>query len=219
MLDATTDLGVPVVLAVVTADDDLVRAGLAPATAVASAAAADPRRAVHRAVAAAAADALRHPGTQRVRGTAAGTRYRPMLDDPDLVRTADDHAGLHGLLGARALSASWHRPAAVVPESALVGRAALPGDDVGAALRVLLGRVHAAGLDAVVVDQSAPELVDAVGLHAAAVLVPGAVPLVHGHRHRRTGLARLDRGLDLLVGALPPSDEQDPPRAAPHPFR
>lgn len=286
VLDATSDLGVPVVLAVVTADDDLVRTGRAPATAVTSAVAADVASAVREAVDEAAADAVRYPAARWSHGAAA-RRYRAMVADHDLVRTADDHAGLHAQPEARPLSAFLHTPAGTVaepgapapdgapaptptaaptrapegcapdrvlrggvpegyaPDRVLQGGApegyapdrvlrggtprpvgpapfapGLPDGDVAGALRVLVERVHARGMDVVVVDQSAPEVVDAVGLHAATVLVPGAVPLVHGHRDRRvSGLPRLTQGAALLRGAVADPTAAAPEAAPPHPFR
>ena len=47
-------------------------------------------------------------------------------------------------------------------------------------------------MDVVVVDQSDPAVRDELGLYAAKVLVPGALPMTFGHVYRRTrGLPRL----------------------------
>lgn len=217
VLDLTSDFKVPVALAVVTADEETVRSGQAPALSIASSAAADPLTAIQDAVEACVTKAVMHPTWVRRGDSLAPEACRPMLDDFDLVQTPEDHAGLYGLWESRALWEFLEHPAGTVTEARLCARPRLTTGDVALALRQLLERTHMLGLDVVVVDQSAPELVDALGLHAVKVLVPGTVPLTTGHRHRRTvGLPRLDRAVSILEGAQP-WDDDPRPNPAPHP--
>lgn len=218
VLDLTSDFRVPVALAIITADEDAVRAGRAPAMSLASGSAADPRKAIRVAVEECMTNAVMYPKWVRMRESVSVERCRPMLDDFDLVHTLEDHTGLHGLWEARHLGEFLDHPAGTVTEAELYARPTLPTDDVALALRLLLERTHALGMDVVVVDQSAPELVDALGVHAVKVLVPGTVPMTFGHRHRRTvGLPRLARGASILEGALP-WDDDPRPNPVPHPF-
>lgn len=212
VLDLTSDFRVPVALAVAVGDEDAVRRGQAPARAVGTGVGADPRTAVRSAAETCTALA----SDPRVRRGAA--RCRPALADHDLVRTPQDHVGLHALADARPLGAFLDRPVGFATAAELATRPTLPTGDVARALRELLARTHTLGLDVVVVDQSAPELVDALGLHAVKVLVPGTVPLTHGHRNRRTvGLPRLACGAAILHGGVPWDDDRRF-HAAPHPF-
>lgn len=218
VLDLTSDLGVPVALAVVTADEDAVRAGRAPAMSLASGSAADPRKAIRVAVEECMTNAVMYPKWVRMRASVSVERCRPMLDDFDLVHTLEDHTGLHGLWEARPLWEFLDHPAGEISEAELYARPTLPTHDVALALRLLLERAHALGLDVVVVDQSSPELVRDLGVHAVKVLVPGTVPMTFGHRHRRTvGIPRLARGASILEGALP-WDDDPRPNPVPHPF-
>ncbi|RMI06692.1 hypothetical protein EBM89_15645 [Cellulomonas triticagri] len=118
--------------------------------------------------------------SERGVGEATEVHLAALLADHRLVRSAADHVGLHALPGARHLSTFLQQPAGAVGEAALDARAGLPTGDVVAALRVLLRRLHGRGTDVVVVDQSAPEVVAAVGLRAAKVVVPGALRLTTG---------------------------------------
>ncbi|UJP40522.1 TOMM precursor leader peptide-binding protein [Cellulomonas palmilytica] len=211
VLDLTSDLRVPVALAVVTGDEQAVRSGRAPALAVASGVGPDARTAVRVAV-------ERCVTHLRAHSPSAAERRRAMLDDFDLVRTREDHAGLYALWEARHLWPFLEAPAGTLTETEHHARHALPTGDVAYALGLLLERAHALQLDVVVVDQSAPELVDGLGVHAVKVLVPGTVPLTFGHRHRRVlGIPRLARGAAILEGAQP-WDDDPRPYPAPHPF-
>ncbi len=211
VLDVTSDLRVPAALAVVTADEQAVRSGRAPALAVASAVGPDGRTAVRVAV-------ERCVTRLREHSPSAAERRRAMLDDLDPVRTREDHAGLYALWEARHLWRFLDEPAGAVAEAEHHARHALPTGDVARTLRLLLERAHALQLDVVVVDQSAPELLDGLGVHAVKVLVPGTVPLTYGHRNRRVlGIPRLARGAAILEGAQP-WDDDPRPHPAPHPF-
>ncbi|MFC4534184.1 TOMM precursor leader peptide-binding protein [Sphaerisporangium dianthi] len=90
-------------------------------------------------------------------------------------------------------------------------------DDLTADLAELAGRFLASGLDVIAVDITSPEA-RAGGFSCAKVIVPGAMPMTFGHRHRRThGLPRLlslPRRLGYRDGDLRP-DELNP---YPHPF-
>lgn len=218
VLDLTSDFRVPVALAVVTASEADVRAGRAPALSLATGAAANPRTAIREAVARCVTKAVMHATWVRRRQSLPAERCRPLLDDFDLVHTVRDRAGLYGLWESRHLWQFLEHPVGLVTEAALCARPRLPTGDVALALRLLLERTHALGMDAVVVDQSAPELVDALGVHAVKVLVPGTVPLTFGHRQRRTvGIPRLASGASILEGALP-WDDDPRPNPVPHPF-
>ncbi|MET8155459.1 TOMM precursor leader peptide-binding protein [Sphaerisporangium sp. NPDC005289] len=90
-------------------------------------------------------------------------------------------------------------------------------DDLTADLAELAGRYLASGLDVIAVDITSPEA-RAGGFSGAKVIVPGAMPMTFGHRHRRThGLPRLlslPRRLGYRDDELRP-DELNP---YPHPF-
>lgn len=218
VLDLTSDFGIPVALAMVTADEELVRAGGAPAMSLASGSAADPRKAIRVAVEECMTNAVMYPKWVRMRGSVSVERCRPMLDDFDQVRTLEDHTGLHGLWEARHLWEFFDHPAGAITEAELYARPTVPTDDVAHTLRLLLDRTHRLGMDVVVVDQSAPEVVDALGVHAVKVLVPGTAPMTFGHRNRRTvGIPRLTRGALILEGALP-WDDDSTLNSVPHPF-
>ncbi|CAM5786730.1 YcaO-like family protein [Cellulomonas persica] len=218
VLDLTSDFQVPVALAVVTADEETVRSGQAPALSLASSAAADPLTAIQEAVEACVTKAVMHTTWVRRRESLPVEQCRPLLEDFDLVQTHEDHTGLHGLWESRGLWEFLEHPAGTITEAELCARPRLATGDVALALRQLLERTHMLGMDVVVVDQSAPELVDALGLHAVKVLVPGTVPLTFGHRHRRTvGIPRLARAASILEGAVP-WDDDPRPNPVPHPF-
>ena len=218
VLDLTSDFRVPVALAVVTADEATVRSGLAPALSLATSAAADPLVAVQEAVEACVTKAVMHTTWVRRGQALPAEQCRPLLEDFDRVRAREDHDGLHALWESRGWWEFLEHPAGTITEAELAARPRLATHDVTLALRELLDRTHTLGLDAVVVDQSAPELVDALGLHAVKVVVPGTVPLALGHRHRRTvGIPRLARAISILEGAAA-WDDDPRPHVAPPPF-
>ncbi|AEI10580.1 YcaO-like family protein [Cellulomonas gilvus] len=215
VLDLTTDFGVPVALAVATSDDEqAVRSGRVPAVTYACSAAADPANAVRGAVRRCTTTVLAHS-----RGVGEHERSgRPRLhDDFDRVCSDQDRTELHASWEARRLGAFLEHPAAVVAETEHAALPGLPGRDVAHALGVLLERTHGLGMDAIVIDQSQPELVEAVGLHVVKVLVPGTVPRTEGHALRRTvGLPRLAAGATILRGARTWTDDPRP-NPVPHP--
>jgi ribosomal protein S12 methylthiotransferase accessory factor len=75
--------------------------------------------------------------------------------------------------------------------------------------RRLVEAVAEAGLDAIAVDQTTPEQA-ALGLVAARVLVPGALPMTFGHAARRL------EGAERLARLLREAGEEANPW--PHPF-
>ncbi|MFJ3406197.1 TOMM precursor leader peptide-binding protein [Promicromonospora sp. NPDC090134] len=218
VLDLTSDFGVPVALAMITAPQDAVRAGLAPAMSLASGAGLDGRAAIRTAVEECLTNAVMYPKWVRMRADVSVERCRPMLDDYSLVRTLEDHTGMHGLWEARGLWEFLDRPAGTisVAEFADAGPGLL--DDVATTLSVLTERAHALGCDVVVVDQTGPDDAAELGVHAAKVIVPGAMPMTFGHLNRRTvGLPRLGRASTILRGAQPWTTETGP-YTVPHPF-
>jgi len=76
--------------------------------------------------------------------------------------------------------------------------------------RLLVEAVIGAGLDAIAVDQTTPEQA-AMGLVAARVLVPGALPMTFGHETRRL------EGAERLAGRLRDSGARGV-NPWPHPF-
>lgn len=220
VLDLTSDLGIPTALAMVTAPEEAVRAGLAPALSLATGTHPDPRRAVMAAVEETATNALMYPKWVRMRASVDVERCRPMLDDFTLVRTLDDHTGLHGLWEARPHWEFLDTPSGSVPqgEFAARGPSSFAGADLTAVLRARLDAVHALGLDVVVVDQSSAPYTDAAGVRSVKVIVPGALPMTFGHTHRRTrSLERLTRASTLFDGGVP-WERHGQVHPVPHPF-
>jgi ribosomal protein S12 methylthiotransferase accessory factor len=144
---------------------------------------------------------------------------RTLLADPYRITTPDEHVALYSLPETRSrydfldahgdAAQPWQRRWPDAPPRV---------DDLAGYLTALVDRVVVAGMDVIVVDQSDPRLRERLGLHAAKVIVPGAVPLVFGHGYRRTrGLPRL---LDVPVrlGRLPSRPDYDSLPLDPHPF-
>jgi ribosomal protein S12 methylthiotransferase accessory factor len=220
LFDLTSDLGIPTVLATVTAPEEAVREGRAPALSLATGTHLDPRRALMAAVEETATNALMYPKWVRMRPSVSVERCRPMLDDFTLVRTLEDHTGLHGLWEARPMSEFLEQPSGSVGLDRLTaGRpSSFAGTDLASVLRARLAAVHERGLDVVVVDQSSAPYTEASGTRAVKVIVPGALPMTFGHAHRRTrSLERLTRASTLFEGGVP---WEAPGRTypAPHPF-
>jgi ribosomal protein S12 methylthiotransferase accessory factor len=146
-------------------------------------------------------------------------RLRPMLTEPARVVTLHDHSALYTLPEARArldFLITDARPAR--PWQEIWPDRPQPAPDLGALLKRLADGVVEAGMDVIVVDQTDPVVRDSLGLHAAKVIVPGAIPLVFGHVYRRTrGLPRL---LDVpwQLGRLPARPSYDELPFDPHPF-
>ncbi|MDT0328059.1 TOMM precursor leader peptide-binding protein [Nocardiopsis lambiniae] len=220
ILDLTSDLGVPTALATVTAPEEVVRAGTAPAMSLATGTHPDPRRALMAAVEETATNALMYPKWVRMRESVNVERCRPMLDDFTLVRTLEDHTGMHGLWEARRHWEFLEHPSGAVSAEAFAARgpASFAGADLGAILRERLAAMHALGLDVIVVDQSSAPYTAAAGVRSVKVIVPGALPMTFGHTHRRTrGLERLARASTLFEGGVP-WERPGEVRPVPHPF-
>jgi ribosomal protein S12 methylthiotransferase accessory factor len=141
-------------------------------------------------------------------------RLRPMLADPTLVRTLDDHVDVNALSDA----ADRHDFLLTGDEPAPwqeVWPAWDPPTDLGAHLADWVGRLGRAGLEVIAVDQTEPVTRDRLGLHAAKVIVPGSLPMTFGHVFRRTtGLDRLAE-VPVRLGRVPSVDLDN---LHPHPF-
>ncbi|GHC96690.1 hypothetical protein GCM10007079_49620 [Nocardiopsis terrae] len=206
LYDLTSDLGVPTVMAVVTAPEEAVREGRAPALSLATGTHPDPRRALMAAVEETATNALMYPKWVRMRPSVSVERCRPMLDDFTLVRTLEDHTGMHGLWEARPLWEFLEHPGGSVGMDRFTAGwpSSFAGTDLASVLRERLAAVHGLGLDAVVVDQSSAPYTEASGTRSVKVIVPGALPMTFGHTHRRTrSLERLTRASELFEGGVP----------------
>ncbi|WP_128763622.1 TOMM precursor leader peptide-binding protein [Micromonospora sp. MW-13] len=188
LFDITSDVGVPVIWALLTAD----RADATARGATFSAAGAhpDPRRAVAAAVLEAGVNmavAPRMPRPPR-------DRLLAMLDDPDQVRDLADHAALHLLAETLPRFDFATRPADPRPFDAhFAGRRdRWRHPDLTEVLRRLVDAMAAAGMPPLVVRQTgAAER--RLGLTAVKVLAPGALPMTFGHLNRRVDLPRLRR--------------------------
>ncbi|MFD9130375.1 TOMM precursor leader peptide-binding protein, partial [Kitasatospora sp. NPDC059571] len=191
----------------------------------------DPEAALAAALAEIATDAVNLP-RRTLRDLA---RLRAMAADFDQVRALHDHPLLYGLPEMAGYADFLLAPRAADPsEQDLIGsgpsgsgprRRAVadlagphpPAADVRDDLERALEAVTARGFDVVVVDQTTPEQRES-GLHTAAVLVPGLIPIDFGRwRQRALHMPRLRTALreaGRLDGDLRP-DELNP---APHPF-
>lgn len=220
LLDLTSDLGIPTALAVVTAPREAVRAGVAPALSLATGTHLDPRRAIMAAVEETSTNALMYPKWVRMRASVDVERCRPMLDDFTLVKTLEDHTGMHGLWEARPHWEFLESPSSTVSAREFTaGRpSSFAGADLTALLRERLEAVHALGLDVIVVDQSSAPYTEAAGVRSVKVIVPGALPMTFGHAHRRTrSLERLTRASTLFEGGVP-WERHGQIHPVPHPF-
>ncbi|MFC5289976.1 YcaO-like family protein [Actinokineospora guangxiensis] len=184
--DATNDLGVPTVLA--WAEH---RGGPAPAAFFAAGAHPDPATALRSAAAelalcvVGAAEQARHNPHLYDRA-----RLLPMLDNPDLVRTMDDHVALYGLPEA-APAYTFLREGPTVdlpaPPPWLADGPSLPD-----LLTHYADHLRPLNLPLFSVDQSDPTPRSRLGLWSTKVIIPGTLPMTFGHRFRRlTNLPRL----------------------------
>lgn len=216
MLDLTSDHGVPSALALVTAPDQLAADDRFPSLSLAAATHADGRKALRTAVQECATNVLMYQRWSTLRPSVSHQRRRPMLEDFDRVEVLEDHTGLHGLPQARPLNEFLRHPAGEVDVDAFCQGPVHP--DVTTQLRGHLERLGELGSDLVVVDQTDSVLAGVVPVHAVKVVVPGAVPMTFGHRHRRLrNLPRLHRAGSLIEGGVPwTSPAQIVP--TPHPF-
>lgn len=217
LFDATNDFGVPAVVALLLCRDST---SLAPQAFFAASAHPDPRSAIRSAVLEAAVNLMISVDLAREDPACYDRdRLRGLLADPHQVVTPNDHVALYSLPEARPrlgfLTAAGGPP--------LPWRERWPGPPAGASgltgyLTSLIGQVAAAGMDAIVIDQTDPLIKERLGLHAAKVVVPGAIPLVFGHTYRRT--RDLPRLLEVpwRLGRLPARPEYADLPFYPHPF-
>lgn len=217
LFDSSNDFAIPAVVSLVLCRD---AESAAPQAFFAAGAHPDPLEAIRGAVVEAVVNleyATRQARTSPDRSDR--DRLRRMLDEPQRVAVMDDHTWLFTLPEARPrleflLADSrpprpWHQ---VWPGSPR------PVPDLGVLLTELAAQVVRAGMDVVVVDQTDPVVRDDLGLYAAKVLVPGALPMTFGHVYRRTrGLPRL---LDVPweLGRLPTRPRYEDLPLDPHPF-
>ncbi|MFJ3925360.1 TOMM precursor leader peptide-binding protein [Streptomyces sp. NPDC090022] len=190
LLDATDDLAVPAVIAVCHyrgSHPD------APRAFVAAGAHHDPRAAIRSAVAEVVTNVHEAPH----RSLAAGGprdphRLRPLLDDPDLVLSLDDHVGVNTLPEALPRLEFLLAPAPERPWDDVWPGAPEPVADLTGLLETTVRRLAGLGLEVIAVGQDEPGIRDGLGLHCAKVIVPGTLPMTFGHHNRRiSGLPRL----------------------------
>ncbi|MEV4194244.1 TOMM precursor leader peptide-binding protein [Streptomyces toxytricini] len=190
LLDATNDLGVPVVVAVCRYEG---RHPAAPRAFLAAGAHHDPRVAIRSAVAEVVTnvqDAAQRPAGPG--GARDPERLRPMLDRPELVVGLDDHVGLNALPEAQPRLEFLFADTGAAPWQERWPGAPAPVADLTVLLSETVARLAGRGLEVVVVAQDEPGVRDRLGLHCAKVVVPGTLPMTFGHVNRRTlGLPRL----------------------------
>jgi ribosomal protein S12 methylthiotransferase accessory factor len=89
--------------------------------------------------------------------------------------------------------------------------------DLGQCLEDMLARVHALGLEVIVVDQTSPALQE-LGLHSVKVIVPGALPMTFGYDTTRvTGIPRLLH-VPRQLGRVDRDQRLEDLELYPHPF-
>lgn len=148
------------------------------------------------------------------------TELEAMARDYSRVRHLKDHAQLYGLPSMAEHARAYLEPTAVLPLEETFAewpRARPRTGDLLDDLRLLTGRLAAAGYDVIAVDQTTPEQ-HRMGLHTVSTTVPGLLPLDFGWTRQRallmprlrTGLRTAGRRTDDLL----PADL----KAVPHPF-
>ncbi|MFD9405885.1 TOMM precursor leader peptide-binding protein [Streptomyces sp. NPDC059989] len=220
LLDATNDFGIPAVIAVARHRDERARA---PQVFVAAGAHHDPRVAVRSAVVEVVTNVFNAPQ----RALAEPEQYdprrlRPMLDEPALVTSLDDHTALYTLPEARPrldfLCADGRSAGAGADWREVWPGAPAPVKDIGALLDRTVRRLAGLGLEVVVVGQDEAGVRDRLGLHCVKAVVPGSLPMTFGHVNRRTrGLPRLLEVPHRLGRASGPLRYEDL-ALHPHPF-
>lgn len=190
LLDATNDFAIPAVLAVCR-----YRGGdpAAPRAFLAAGAHHDPRTAIRSALAEVVVNV--HESAQRALAPErprALEHLRPMVEQPELVVSLDDHVGLG------TLPETQGRLDVLVSDSPeLDWRAAWPGApkpvaDLTELLTETVRRLAGEGLEVIAVRQDERGMRDRLGLHCVKVIVPGSLPMTFGHvNHRTRGLPRL----------------------------
>ncbi|MGW2520671.1 TOMM precursor leader peptide-binding protein [Streptomyces sp. NPDC001617] len=217
LFDSSNDFGVPAVVSLVLCRDP---ESAAPQAFFAAGAHPDPREAIRSAVVEVVVNLEVTAEQARMSPDKFDRdRLRRMLDEPQRVAHMEDHTGLFTLPEARSrfefLLADKRPPR---PWHQIWPGRPRPVPDLGVLLTEMAAHVVRVGMDVVVVDQTDPVVRDALGLQAAKVLVPGALPMTFGHVHRRTrGLPRL---LDVpwQLGRLPARPRYEDLPFDPHPF-
>ncbi|MFJ5215591.1 TOMM precursor leader peptide-binding protein [Streptomyces sp. NPDC088354] len=148
-------------------------------------------------------------------------RLEALAADFGSVHVLHDHPLMYGLPGmARHAAFLLDRedgPARPLLPVAGLGTGRPPAADLRDDLDAAVGAVTAHGFDVVVVDQTMPEQRDA-GLHTAAVLVPGLIPIDFGwHRQRALHMPRL-RTAPHAAGLTGHVLRDEDLNLAPHPF-
>lgn len=141
-----------------------------------------------------------------------------MAADFDLVRRLPDHAALFGLPEMAVHAAGYLEPAAVRSfDDVYADRAAPRTLDLLDDLRAVLADLAAAGLEAVVVDQTTPEQ-ERMGLRTVCTIVPGLLPIDFGWaRQRALEMPRLRTAPQRAGWSPRPLTDADL-RRVPHPF-
>ena len=193
--DITTDVTIPTRLAVL-----IDRSGPRVFVTVGAAAHDHADRALEKAVAEALA--LR-PAVEHVLGSSAC---------PDTVRTLEDHLTFFS-------NAARLRDLGFLVNAPACGNGAGPPTPARGTLMQLLTALRALeqrGLDAIVVDVTLPEVLQA-GLRVVRVIVPGLIPLTFGHRYAAKGGPRLYT-VPVTLGYASRSPAEADLNPAPHPF-
>lgn len=177
----------------------------------------DPEAAVSAGLAEIATDAVKlRRRTERDQG-----RLAAMAADFDQVQVLHDHPLLYGLpeMARHADFLLLHQSRSGVPPNPVAGLrpGLVPADDLREDLDAAVTAVTGEGFDIVVVDQTIPEQRD-VGLHTAAVIVPGLIPIDFGWRRQRAlHMSRL-RTAPHARGLRNHDLRTDELNLAPHPF-
>jgi ribosomal protein S12 methylthiotransferase accessory factor len=160
----------------------------------------DPDRALEKAV----AEALfLRPAVEHVVGSSAG---------PDTVQTLDDHMTFFSN------AARLHELGFLLNAPACGNGAGPPTPARGSLmqLRTALRALQQQDLDAIVVDVTLPEVLQA-GLRVVRVVVPGLIPLTFGHRYAAKGGPRLYT-VPVTLGYAGRALAEADLNPAPHPF-
>ena len=202
LLDITTDVGVPTILAVLRGD----LPGAVPLT-VAAAASLDPEEAALKALE--ELDHTRSYSHQRL-----GKGLPPLVPDPTFATVVDQRSHLDFWCH------SQHRPFAdflTAAETALDFQAIpnLSANDPDSDLRTLVKRVSATGHRVLLADLTSSD-VGELGLAVVRAVIPGFHPLVVGHRARALGGRRLWEVPQRL--GYPGLDRETGDNPYPHPY-
>ena len=141
-----------------------------------------------------------------------------MAADFSLVRRLPDHAALFGLPEMAVHAAGYLEPAAVRSfDDVYADRVAPQTLDLLDDLRAVLADLTAAGLEAIVVDQTTPEQ-ERMGLRTVCTIVPGLLPIDFGwSRQRALEMPRLRTAPHRAGWTRRPLTDADV-RRVPHPF-